>query len=173
MRGCEGPARLLGGHVGPRSSVAAVGIDDVITAGRLDGSAAAAQSESRVPSVVLGAARAGMVIGLGAAGRADVERGLAASGQVPYRVGSITKTFTAAVVLGLVHEGALALDAPVGGYLVGTPFDEVPLRALLAHRGGVQREAPGDMWESMRGPDAGTLRRALPRAELVDRPGVR
>ncbi|GAA2535928.1 serine hydrolase domain-containing protein [Pseudonocardia hydrocarbonoxydans] len=151
----------------------APGVDDVTATGRLDGPAAAAQRENRVPSVVLGAARAGSVLGLGAAGRVDVERGCVASAQVPYRVGSITKTFTAAVVLGLVQDGVLALDAPVSTYLAGTPFGEVPLRALLAHRGGVQREAPGDMWESMRGPDASTLRRALPRAELVDRPGAR
>jgi CubicO group peptidase (beta-lactamase class C family) len=98
---------------------------------------------------------------------------VAASGHLPYRIGSITKTFTAAAVLGLAQDGELALDAPVSRYVAGTPFDEVPLRALLAHRGGVQREAPGDMWQSMRGPDASTLRRALPRAELVDRPGAR
>ena len=145
----------------------------MITAGRLDTSAVDAQRESRVPSVILGTARAGRVLGLGAAGRADVERGRAASEQVPYRVGSITKTFTAAVVVGLAQDGVLALDAPVGRYLAGTPFDEVPLRALLAHRGGVQREAPGDMWESMQGPDASTLRRSLPDAEPVDRPGAR
>ncbi len=150
-----------------------MGIDDVITSHRLDGMAIAAQSEARVPSVVLAAARMGEVFGIGAAGGADVEDGLAASGQVPYRIGSVTKTFTAAVVLGLVGEGTLALDAPVGAYLTGTPFGEVPLRALLAHRGGVQREAPGDMWESMRGPDSATLRSSLPDAELVDRPGVR
>lgn len=142
-------------------------------AGWLDGPAVTAQSESRVPSVVLGKARSGAVLSLGAAGAADVARGIAASGQVPYRVGSITKTFTAAVVLGLVQDDALALDAPVSRYLGGTLFDEVPLRALLAHRGGVQREAPGDMWEAMQGPDARTLRQTLPRAELVDRPGSR
>lgn len=151
----------------------AAGVDDVTNTGRLDGQAADSQRESRVPSVVLGAARAGSVLGLGAAGRVDVERGCVASEQVPYRVGSITKTFTAAAVLGLIQDGVLALDAPMSAYLAGTPFGEVPLRALLAHRGGVQREAPGDMWESMRGPDASTLRRALPRAELVDRPGAR
>lgn len=123
--------------------------------------------------MVLGAARSGTVLGLGTAGAADLARGIAASGQVPYRIGSITKTFTAAVVLGLVQDGTLALDAQVSRYLGETPFGEVPLRALLAHRGGVQREAPGDMWESMQGPDARTLRQALPRAELVDRPGAR
>ncbi|WP_158092371.1 MULTISPECIES: serine hydrolase [Pseudonocardia] len=94
--------------------------------GRLDGQAADSQRDSRVPSVVLGAARAGSVLDLGAAGRADVERGCVASGQVPYRVGSITKTFTAAVVLGLVQDGALALDSPASTYLAGTPFGEVP-----------------------------------------------
>ena len=173
MPGREDPAQLLGGRVGARSSVASVSIDDVITAGLFDGRAAAAQTEGRVPSVVMGVARSGSVVGFGAAGSADVERGCAASEQMPYRIGSITKTFTAAAVLGLMQDKTLELDAPVSSYLAGTPFGEVPLRLLLAHRGGVQREAPGDMWESMRGPDSRTLRRVLPRAELVDRPGAR
>ncbi|WP_300015820.1 serine hydrolase domain-containing protein [Pseudonocardia sp.] len=150
-----------------------MGIDEVVGGGRLDVKAAIAQSGDHVPSVVLGAARRGEVLGVGAAGTADVALGIAASGRVPYRIGSITKTFTAAAVLGLVEDGTLALDDLLSTHLSGTPFGEVPLRALLAHRGGVQREAPGDMWESMRGSDAFALRRSLGRAELVDRPGVR
>ncbi len=91
----------------------------------------------------------------------------------PYRIGSITKTFTAALVLGLADEGHLALDAHVERYLPDTSMGEVSLRSLLAHCGGVQREVPVDMWRSMKGPDRRELRDALGRAGLVDRPGVR
>ena len=104
---------------------------------------------------------------------ADVEGGVAAKPGVAYRVGSITKTFTAAVVLGLADRDVLALDAPVGRYLPGTPFAEVPLRMVLAHCGGLPREVPGDMWSSMRGPGPRELREAFAAVEPVARPGER
>lgn len=131
------------------------------------------QVRGRVPSVVLGAARRGDEVGVAGAGLADVEAGVAAVGPVPYRIGSITKTFTAAVVLSLVEDGAIGLDDRVEERLSGTPFGAVTVRALLSHSGGLQREVPGEMWESMQGPDGRELRSALGRAELVDRPGAR
>ncbi|MGI9004208.1 MAG: serine hydrolase domain-containing protein [Pseudonocardia sp.] len=131
------------------------------------------QSRSQVPSVVLGVARSGSAVQVASAGFADVEGGVAAGPTVPYRIGSITKTFTAALVLSLVEDGVLGLDDRVEEHLPGTPVGVVTLRALLSHSGGMQREAPVDMWESMQGPDGLGLRRALGRAELVDRPGAR
>jgi D-alanyl-D-alanine carboxypeptidase len=55
----------------------------------------------------------------GAAGEADRDRAQPARHDVDYqfRIGSATKTFTATVVLQLVEEGALELDAAVGRYL--------------------------------------------------------
>lgn len=139
----------------------------------LEAEARREQRESRVPSVVLGTARAGTVCEVSAVGKADVQSGPPAETSVPYRIGSITKTFTAAVVLGLAAQGFLALDAPVDRYLPGTAVGEVLVRSLLAHSGGVAREVPVDMWASMRGPDREQLRSALAGAELVDRPGAR
>jgi CubicO group peptidase (beta-lactamase class C family) len=131
------------------------------------------QGGRRVPSVVLGAGCGGDVLGLAAVGLADVERAVLADTAVPYRIGSITKTFTAALVLGLVEEGRLGLDDHVDSHLQGTPLSQVSIRSLLSHTGGLQREVPGDMWQSMLGPDAVQLREAVARAELVDRPGSR
>lgn len=54
------------------------------------------------------------------------------------RVGSVTKLFTAAVVLRLVDRGALELDAPVTAYVDGFDLDDaVTIRALLTHTSGV------------------------------------
>jgi CubicO group peptidase (beta-lactamase class C family) len=131
------------------------------------------QVRGRVPSVVVGAARLGDEVGVVAVGRADVEGDVAAAGSVPYRVGSITKTFTAALVLSLVEDGVLGLDDRVDEHLPGTPLGAVTVRALLSHSGGLQREVPGEMWASMQGPDGRELRDALALAELVDRPGAR
>jgi len=126
-----------------------------------------------VPSIAVATAQSGEPRDVAVAGLADVEGGVAAVATAPYRIGSITKTFTAALVLSLAEEGHLALDAQVERYLPDTPLGEVPLRSLLAHCGGVQREAPVDMWRSMQGPDRQELLEALGRARLVDRPGAR
>ncbi|GAA1516542.1 serine hydrolase domain-containing protein [Kribbella lupini] len=53
-----------------------------------------------------------------------------------FRAGSITKTFTAVVVLQLVAEGQLRLDEPVTQWLPGVPED-VTLRQLLNHTSGL------------------------------------
>nr|WP_311132658.1 serine hydrolase domain-containing protein [Nonomuraea gerenzanensis] len=54
------------------------------------------------------------------------------------RIGSNTKTFTATVVLALVAEGKIALDAPVTGYLPEFGLDErITVRMLLQHTSGI------------------------------------
>lgn len=54
-----------------------------------------------------------------------------------FRVGSVTKAFVAAVVLQLVDERRLELDAPLGRYVPASPFGDVTIRQLLSHTGGV------------------------------------
>ncbi len=59
-----------------------------------------------------------------------------------FRIGSETKTYTAAVVLQLVDEDAVDLDAPVEQYLPGVltpPYDGnvITVRQLLQHRSGI------------------------------------
>lgn len=76
-------------------------------------------------------------------------------------------------MVGLAAEGRLSLDAPVGRYLPATSFGDAPLRSLLSHSGGLQREVPVDMWASMRGPDREELRAGFARVEMVADPGAR
>ncbi|WP_206794301.1 serine hydrolase [Amycolatopsis sp. MtRt-6] len=55
-----------------------------------------------------------------------------------FRIGSTTKTFTSVVVLRLVAEGKLGLDAPVAGYLPELGFDpRLTVRMLLQHTSGL------------------------------------
>ncbi|MFE0605469.1 serine hydrolase domain-containing protein [Streptomyces sp. NPDC058892] len=55
-----------------------------------------------------------------------------------FRIGSNTKTFTAALVLRLVVEGTLALDAPVADHLTEFGLDrQITVRMLLQHTSGV------------------------------------
>ena len=56
----------------------------------------------------------------------------------PLVIGSITKTFTASLILQLIHEGRLALDAPVVDYLPDEPgLEGVTVRELLSHTSGL------------------------------------
>lgn len=57
-----------------------------------------------------------------------------------YSLASLTKPFTATVVLRLAEEGALSLDDPIGRWLAGTipqAAEEVTVRELLAHTSGL------------------------------------
>jgi D-alanyl-D-alanine carboxypeptidase len=82
----------------------------------------------------------------GAAGIADVATGRPVSADLRHRVGSITKTFTAAAVLQLAESGRLDLDAPVGRYLPrlvpGERGDAVTVRMLINHTSGFAEYLP-------------------------------
>ena len=68
----------------------------------------------------------------GAAGVADAESGAPMTTEHRFLIGSVSKTFVAAVILQLVGEGALALDEEVGPIAEG-----VTLRQLLNHTSGL------------------------------------
>jgi D-alanyl-D-alanine carboxypeptidase len=73
-----------------------------------------------------------------AQGVADRGTGRAADNADRFRVGSVTKTFSAVVLLQLADERRLSLDAPVDRYLPGLlPDDRITVRHLLSHRSGL------------------------------------
>jgi D-alanyl-D-alanine carboxypeptidase len=56
----------------------------------------------------------------------------------PFRVGSLSKPFVATMILQLVDEGRVDLDAPLGTYLpAATTGATVTIRELLDHRSGI------------------------------------
>ncbi|MFD3570508.1 serine hydrolase domain-containing protein [Streptomyces sp. NPDC058671] len=58
--------------------------------------------------------------------------------QARFRIGSVSKTFSTVVLLQLVEEDRLELDAPVNSYLPGLlPDDRITVRHLLTHRSGL------------------------------------
>ena len=61
------------------------------------------------------------------------------AGDQRFRVGSVTKTFTATIVLKLVEEGALRLDSTLEDHVPGVipRGDEITIRQLLQHRSGL------------------------------------
>ncbi|MBT2446945.1 beta-lactamase family protein [Streptomyces sp. ISL-43] len=88
----------------------------------------------------------------GSSGVADIRSGRGAIEDGRFRAGSVTKTFTAAVVLQLAAEGRVDLDRPVRHYLPGTipdAYDAVTVRQLLDHTSGIPAaDGPGDSFEA-------------------------
>ncbi|MGK5691958.1 serine hydrolase domain-containing protein [Streptomyces sp. URMC 128] len=82
----------------------------------------------------------------GAAGVADVATGRPVTTDMRHRVGSITKTFTAAALLQQVESGRIGLDEPIGRYLPklvpGRRGDAITVRMLLDHTSGLAEYLP-------------------------------
>jgi CubicO group peptidase (beta-lactamase class C family) len=105
---------------------------------------AAAQAEGRAPSLVAAVVRDGRAVWHGS--RTSVD-GHGPDENVQYRIGSITKTFTAVLVLRLRDEGLLDLGDPLEKHLPGTGAGEATIAELLAHTAGLAAESPGPWWE--------------------------
>ena len=120
-----------------------------VTARRLLARVAAAQVDGRLPSVVAGVLRDGEPAWTGAYGAAAVP------GHDPldvqYRIGSITKTMTAVLVLQLVRDGQLGLDEPASTWLGDVAYADRTIRSLLAHNSGMRSEPMGSWWERSEG----------------------
>jgi len=71
-------------------------------------------------------------------GLADREHDIAVTAQTTFRIGSITKQFTASAVLKLQEEGKLSVNDKLSKYIPDFPRgDEVSLRHLLTHTSGI------------------------------------
>ena len=103
---------------------------------------ARAQSAGRLPSVVAGVLRDGELAW--SAGYGDVPGDLL---DVQYRIGSITKTLTAVLVLQLVRDGRLSLDDQASAVLGDVGYADRTIRSLLAHNAGIRSEPVGSWWE--------------------------
>jgi CubicO group peptidase (beta-lactamase class C family) len=119
------------------------------TSRRLLARLAHAQSTGRLPSVAAGLVRDGAPVWFGSYGAPAV----AGHDQfdVQYRIGSITKTMTAVLVLQLVRDGRIALDDPASTVLGEVGYADRTVRALLAHSSGMQSEPVGSWWERSAG----------------------
>lgn len=109
--------------------------------------------------------RDGEVLYRGARGMADLELGVALSPDQVFRLGSITKQFTAAAILLLAERGELTLTDPIESFLPDYPTQghTITLHDLLTHTSGVHSYTaiPGYMGDER-------IRADLTTEELVD-----
>jgi CubicO group peptidase (beta-lactamase class C family) len=137
-------------------------------------------AELGLPGVSVGIVIDGELAHFKAAGYANLEEKLAPTEDTAYRIGSVTKTFTALTVLSLRDEGALSLDDPFTRFVpeahsfiypsIDSPA--VSLRHLLTHTSGVPRDAL-DHTSSKIGPSAADLSGALAGMPIEFSPGTR
>jgi len=126
------------------------------------------QVEGRLPSIVAGIIRDGGLVW--SAGYGDV------SGDhldLQYKIGSITKTITAVLVLQLVEEGRIGLDDAASSVLGEVGYADRSVRMLLAHNAGVQAEPQGPWWERSEGGGFADLAVANDGSGAVWEPGHR
>jgi CubicO group peptidase (beta-lactamase class C family) len=124
------------------------------------------QARERIPALQVAIHRADRPLWtceVGTSGRAEAPLGPDSR----LRMGSITKTFTATLVMQCRDEGLLDLDDPVSRFLEVPAHGELTIRRLLSHTSGLQREPYGDVWDTLRMPDAARVLAELDRVERV------
>lgn len=123
------------------------------------------QTTGRVPSIAAALVREGSTVWSSA-------YGVGADVGAAYRIGSITKTFTAVLILQLMAEGEIAPSTPVGDVLGDIGGGSATIGELLSHTGGVAAEPDGQWWERA-GRDGFTELAAANAAAAVFEPGYR
>ncbi|MEZ0064178.1 CubicO group peptidase (beta-lactamase class C family) [Streptacidiphilus sp. MAP12-20] len=127
---------------------------------------AVAQREGRIPGLVAAVLRDGERRWWGSRSMVD---GHAPDPDTQFRIGSITKTFIAVLVMRLRDEGRLKLSDRLEQHLpgVGPAAGTVTIRQLLSHSAGLSNEPPGPWWER----SDGALRPEL--ADVLQHPPLR
>lgn len=113
-----------------------------------DAEVAAAVAEDAAGCVTIAVFVGDDVIWAKGYGWADIENRITATPRTIGRTGSISKSFTAVLMMQLVERGVLGLDDPVGNYFpesdgfADRPADAVPVtfRMLASHTAGLIRE---------------------------------
>ncbi|WP_433301980.1 serine hydrolase domain-containing protein [Actinoplanes sp. CA-030573] len=133
---------------------------------RYERAARRAQAHGRVPALSVALVRADRepwVFTIGDSGNPAFPL----DGNTRFRIGSVTKTFTAVLVMQARDDGLLDLDRPLSAYLDLPAHGDATIRRLLSHTAGFQREPHGDVWDTLVSPDAQRMLAELDRAERV------
>jgi len=150
---------------------------------RLDARASKEYAKDPLGSVTVGLVSGTNLVWTKSYGWADSEKKVPAESQTLYRIGSITKEFTALMLLQLVQEGKVHFSDPVEKYFpeinkVQGRFPNAPpitLIQLATHTAGLDRE-PENKETYVKGPVAEwekVLIAALPHTRYIYEPGLR
>lgn len=172
-----------GGRDTPARRIVAASVADLTArCTAIDSMVAAEFAKHPTGSVTIGVVSGNQLIWNKSYGNADMEKKLPADKDTIYRIGSITKMFTALMLEQLVDSGKVHLSDPVEKYFpevnkVTGRFADAPpitLVQLAKHTSGMDRE-PGDMDKYVQGPVSKwekTLIAALPHTGYSVEPGT-
>jgi D-alanyl-D-alanine carboxypeptidase len=106
---------------------------------RIDTLANATLAAERAPGITLAVLHGSDTLVIRGYGLADVENQVPVTDQSVFRIGSVTKQFTAAAVMKQVEQGRIRLEATVADYLPDYPAPgrAVTIHQLLNHTSGI------------------------------------
>lgn len=111
---------------------------------RIDAAVKQAVDSGHVAGVAVAVVRGGNPVFVKDYGHSNLELATPAGPRTVFRIGSLTKQFTAAAVLLLAERGKLKVDDRLSLYLPNFPrADEVTLRDLLNHTSGIHNFTEG------------------------------
>ena len=126
-------------------AVDAFGPSDAALRAQIDRIASAVLEQRGVPSASVAVVKGGKLVYAQAYGKAHLDPDVAATPEMRYSIGSVSKQFTAAAILILQEQGKLKLDDAVGKYVPGlTRGSDVTIRQILSHTSGYQDYWPED-----------------------------
>ncbi len=113
--------------------------DRTALAARVDTIARGAMAAERIPGLSIAVVRGADTIVARGWGYADLENRVPATAQTVYRIGSITKQFTALAIMQLAEQGRLSLNDTLQRFVPSfpTPGRHVTIRHLLTHTSGI------------------------------------
>ncbi|MHC5065625.1 MAG: serine hydrolase domain-containing protein, partial [Planctomycetota bacterium] len=129
----------------------------------IDQIVAQAMDREKIPGVTVGIAKDGKTLLSKGYGYADLELEVPMRAEHVFRIGSITKQFTAAAIVRLVENGELEMEAQLNDILPEHAFEgrEITLEQLLHHTSGIKSyTGMGEEWQKQ-------VRNPLTPAELV------
>lgn len=111
---------------------------------KIDAAAKEDVAAGRVAGAAVAVLRDGRLVFVRGYGRANLELAAPVSAKTVFRIGSLTKQFTAAGVLLLAEQGKLRIDDKLSLYLPDFPrANDVTLRDLLDHTSGIHNFTEG------------------------------
>ncbi len=95
--------------------------------------------EAGVPGATMTVVRPDGAVWIGVSGLSDIEHNTAMVSGLKFRIGSVSKTFTATVILQLVQEGRLSLDDKLESLLPGVvpAGAQISVHQMLNHTSGI------------------------------------
>ncbi len=141
----------------------------------VDGVANAAMQQQEIPGMTVGLAKNGTMLYVQAYGVSDVATRQATQTSTVFEIGSITKQFTAALIMKLQEQGKLQVDDSINLYLPEYNFPSaITLRMLLTHTSGLANYTGFPDYASWaeNGVSEATLLTAVSQAPLLFQPGA-